>query len=75
MKTDEQKKVLSKLMILYWAALIAILGCGLDTSVPKSYPIAANKYIFRSESLLIPPSVQNELCSTTELGAQGLLLP
>ena len=26
MKTDEQKKVLSKLMILCWAAFIAFLG-------------------------------------------------
>ena len=36
-KTNEQKKVLSKFMILCWAAFIAILGCmgpmshGLDT--------------------------------------------
>ena len=39
MKTDEQKKVLNKFMILCWAAFIAILGFmwpaghGLDTPV------------------------------------------
>ena len=27
MKTDEQKKVFSKFMILCWATFIAILGC------------------------------------------------
>ena len=38
MKTDEQKKVVSKFTILCWATFIAILGhmgpagCGLDTS-------------------------------------------
>ena len=31
MKTDEQKKVLSKFTIFCWAAFIAIQGCGLDT--------------------------------------------
>ena len=30
-KTDEQKKILSKFMILCWAVVIAILGCRLDT--------------------------------------------
>ena len=42
-KTDEQKKALSKFMILCWAALIAILGCmqpmghGLDA--PLTYEL------------------------------------
>ena len=46
MKTDEQKRVLRKLMILCWAALIAILGCmwpmgyGLDT--PESKYLGTN---------------------------------
>ena len=43
MKTDEQKKVLSKFTILCWAAFIAILGhiwpegCGLDTSAREPF--------------------------------------
>ena len=35
MKTDQQKNVSSKFAILCWAALVAILGCKLDTALSQ----------------------------------------
>ena len=49
MKTDEQKKVVSKFMILYWVTFIAILGpmwptgCRLDSPVRNAAPLKGKK--------------------------------